>query len=58
MWSDNESDTKTVLQASIHKVVSALVCCVDGVCNWRIHIEPELFLLRTFYVKSVPRVLV
>ena len=28
MWGDKESDTKTVLQASILKVVSALVCAV------------------------------
>ena len=28
MWGDKESDTKTVLQASILKVVSALVCPV------------------------------
>ena len=28
MWGDHESETKTVLQASIHKVVSALVCAV------------------------------
>ena len=49
MWGDKESDNKTVLQASILKVVSALVCPVLTVYVIVVFTSsPQLFLLRTF----------